>query len=332
MDKINVGVTFNAAPEITAMIQGVSPRIAIKDITALASEERKSGAPSKELDRVLADLEVLLLAQRPQRLIQRAPKLKWAHYFGTGVDFLAEAGLDNAPFIITNTTGTNSKPIAESCFLFMLMFVKRAPGLMENKRLHAYNRPPVIPDFLEGKTLGVLGMGQIGLEVAHRGRAFSMRVLGYRRSIASIERHAGDFEAVYPGPMLTDLLGQCDFVVSALPLTKETTRIIGERELRAMKPTAYLINVGRGKLIDEPVLVRALQEGWIAGAGLDVFEREPLPANSPLWDLPTCLISPHVTGETIDHRLRATRFFCDQLRRYVAGQPLKNIIDPAKGY
>ena len=332
MDKITVGVTFNAAPEIVAMIQGVSPRIVIEDITALAAEERKTGIPSKELDRVLAGLEVLLLAQRPQRLIERAPKLKWAHYFGTGVDFLAEAGLDNAPFIITNTTGTNSKPIAESCLLFMLMFAKRAPGLMENKRLHAYNRPPVIPDFLEGKTLGVLGMGQIGLEVAHLGQAFHMRVLGYRRTIDSIQRNAGDFEAVYPGPMLADLLRQCDFVVSALPLTKETTRIIGEPELRAMKPTACLINVGRGKLIDEPVLVRALQEGWIAGAGLDVFEREPLPADSPLWDLPTCLMSPHVTGETIDHRHRATRFFCNQLHLYVAGQPLQNVIDAAKGY
>ncbi|MEE9284204.1 MAG: D-2-hydroxyacid dehydrogenase, partial [Dehalococcoidia bacterium] len=295
-------------------------------------DEATSAEARARVDDLLREAEVLYVARVPANLPQRGPRLKWVQFVGTGIDSLVAAGALSGPYTVTNVTGTNALPIAEHCFLFMLMFVKRARAFLAQQQEHAYQRDAVRPDFIEGKTLGVLGLGGIGLEVARLGKGFRMRVLGTRRSAQARQRDVGDVDELYPPAELHDLLAQCDFVVMALPLTDETRGAFGEAELRAMKSSAYLINVGRGKLIDEAALVRALQDGQIAGAGLDVFATEPLPPDSPLWEMPNVIMTPHVAGDLIDNRLRATRFFCENLRRYLAGEPLRNVIDLARGY
>ncbi len=333
MDRVRVGVSYHVSDEVRALIEAVSARLDVIDITQmlLEEDEGKPGARD-QVDEALSDVEVLYMAKVPSDLVRRVPKLKWVQYFATGIeDFVGTEMLD-AHFTFCNVTGTTAQAIAEHCFMFMLMFTKRAPVWTENQKSHAYERRLARPDFFEGKTVGVLGAGSIGLEVARLSKAFRMRVLATRRSATSRAAGKGDVDELFPSAQTRELLGESDFVVLAVPLTSETRHVIDEAALRVMKPTAYLINVGRGGLVDETALVRALESGEIAGAGLDVFDTEPLPAESPLWDAPNILMTPHTSGEVIDHRVRTARFFVEQLRRYLAGEPLRNVIDPERGY
>jgi phosphoglycerate dehydrogenase-like enzyme len=163
-----------------------------------------------------------------------------------------------------------------------------------------------------------------------------MRVLALRRS--ADRRLTGDesgmpgVDEMLPPSDLPYLLAESDYVVVALPLTPESRGLIGEPELRAMKPNAVIVNIGRGAIIDEAALVRALKEGWIAGAALDVFQQEPLSPESELWGLENVIVTPHISGGTPRYMERAVGLFCDNLRRYLAGEPLRNIVDPARGY
>jgi phosphoglycerate dehydrogenase-like enzyme len=175
-------------------------------------------------------------------------------------------------------------------------------------------------------------MGAIGSRVAELAHALGMRVLAIRRSVAERGQGEAPVDELLPPADLSYLLSESDYVVLAVPLTPESTKMIGERELRAMKPSAVLINIARGSVIDEPVLVRALKERWIAGAALDVFEREPLPSDSELWALDNVLLTPHISGGTPRYMERAVDLFCDNLRRYLAGEPLRNVVDVARGY
>jgi phosphoglycerate dehydrogenase-like enzyme len=195
---------------------------------------------------------------------------------------------------------------------------------------------------LKGRRIAIVGYGSLGREVARLARAFGLRVLVMSRSQERRDRGycvagTGDPEGTLPerwyGPgQLPEMLAEADFVVVAAPLTEETRGLIGEVELRAMRPNAYLVNVARGEVVDEAALLRALRQGWIAGAGLDVFEREPLPPESELWDLPNVIISPHVSGFTPLYDERATDLFAENLRRYLAGEELLNLVDKEKGY
>jgi phosphoglycerate dehydrogenase-like enzyme len=188
------------------------------------------------------------------------------------------------------------------------------------------HEPPANP--VTGKTVGIVGTGAIGREVAWRCQALGLRVLGLRRSP---QPEPGFQEVVGPGE-LPSLLGASDFLVLAAPLTPETRGLLGEAELRMMKPSAYLINVARGALVVEDDLVRALREGWIAGACLDVFEREPLPPDNPLWGLENVMITPHYSYSSPDGIDRAVEEFEGNLARYQRGEPLANQYDPERGY
>lgn len=179
--------------------------------------------------------------------------------------------------------------------------------------------------------MGIVGLGSIGREVARLAKAFGMRVIATRRSAKLISR-ARYVDILLPREHQIELLSDSDFVVLTLPLTPETRRLIGEKELRAMKSTAYLINVARGGIVDEEALIHALNARWIAGAGLDVFATEPLPADSRLWELPNVIFTPHIGGATEDYVLRATKVFHENLRRYLNGKKLLNVVDKKKGY
>jgi len=220
-------------------------------------------------------------------------------------------------------------PIGEFVLGLMLMFLKQSPLCFQLKQKKQWER--FTPATLRSKTIGIVGLGSIGREVARLAKAFGMRVIATRRSIKQVAQ-ARYVDTVLPPELLPQLISESDFVVLSLPLTSETDKLIGEQELRTMKPTAYLINIARGRIVDEEALVRALDEHWIAGAGLDVFATEPLPTDSKLWELPNVIFSPHVAGNMEDYIMRATDVFCENLRRYLDGKKLLNVIDKKKGY
>ncbi len=296
----------------------------------LRAEEKGDASARTQLDALLAEAEVIYGFRLPRNITARAPKLKWVQVMSAGVDrFLEDEEFRRSKVILTNVSGIHAVPIGEFVLGLMLMFTKQAPLCFELKQRREWRR--FVPSVLHSKTVGIVGLGSIGREVARLAKAFGMTVLAVRRS-AQRSGRARYVDRLLTPAQLPQLLSESDFVVLALPLTPETRELIGEAELRAMKPTAYLVNIARGEIVDEKALIRALEEGWIAGAGLDVFATEPLPADSPLWELPNVIFSPHIAGGMEDYVSRATEVFCDNLKRYLSGRRLRNVVDKTKGY
>ncbi len=314
--------------ECLGRITAVSPRIKLQDVSDLVAAERRGDFSSKEqLDALLAEAEVIYGSAPPRDLIARAPKLRWVHTMLAGADYFL-ANIAQSPVVLTKTRGIHGQ-VGEFVFGLIMMFAKQAQlcfRLQQEKRWQKFSSVS-----LRSKTVGIVGLGSIGKEVAQLAKAFGMRVVATRGSAKRVTR-ARYVDAVLPREQLPALLPESDFVVLTLPLTSETINLIGERELRTMKPTAYLINVSRGKIVDEDALIRALSENWIAGAGLDTFASEPLPTDSRLWDLPNVIVTPHIAGRVPNVDVMATELFCENLRRYLNGERLLNVVDKTKGY
>jgi phosphoglycerate dehydrogenase-like enzyme len=263
-----------------------------------------------------------------------APKLRWLHLTSDGANHL-----NGKPILGSDVPITNSRiygaPIAEYVFASAIAFKRRFPLMrqrFQEGRIWPTNQwAEYAGEELAGATLVIVGYGSIGRQVARVARAFDMHVLATRRRV---ERPTCEDEVVqvYPPGQLKALLARGDLVVVCLPLTEETRGAIGEAELRTMKPSAYLVSVGRGQVIDDDALYRALREGWIAGAGLDVWADTPLPANSPYFELPNVIMTPHMAGISQNAYQRITDLFCENLRRYLAGEELLNIVDKHIGY
>ena len=232
--------------------------------------------------------------------------------------------------LVTNASGCNAIPVAEHVLGFMLMLVKQTKRSLANQATNKWER--FFPEELAGKTVGIVGLGNIGGEVVRLAKTFRMRVIATRRSATKRETGVEGVEEIYPLSQLPALFSESDFVVVSVPLTPETTKLLGERELRAMKPSAFFINISRGQVVDQSALIRALEEGWIAGAALDVTDPEPLPPDSKLWDAPNIIITAHIAGGTFSTGGRTAELFCDNLLRYMEGKPLVNLVDRAKGY
>lgn len=329
-EKVNVVVVNRIDEAALDAIRAVDPRLNVVDASDLARLERRGDMSRQdELDAVLGGAEVAYALKLPERLLERAPRLRWIQTISTGVDKILTPELASSPVTVTNMSGIHELTIAEYVLMVMLMFVKQMPRSFYQQIQGRWKWYPV--DVLEGKTVGIVGLGRIGREVARVCRMFGMRVVATRRSAVEGETEDG-VDMVYPLARLHALLGESDFVVLALPLTAESAGLIGEPELRAMKPSARIINVARGDIIDEPVLLRALQEGWLAGAGLDVYAQEPLSPDSPLRHTEKVIFSPHVSGDVEEYDTLAAGFFAQNLRRYLSGQPLLNIVDKARGY
>jgi phosphoglycerate dehydrogenase-like enzyme len=209
------------------------------------------------------------------------------------------------------------------------MFAKSVPLCFQMKQKRELQR--YTPHLLYDKTVGIVGLGHIGSEVARLSKSFSMKVIATRRSVKKAGK-AENVDLMLPQTQMREMLGESDYVVLSVPLTPETRHIISETELWSMKTNSYIINVGRGDLIDEEALIRALDEKKIAGAGLDVTSIEPLPENSRLWDMDNVILSPHVSGGMEDYMSQATELFCDNILRYLEGKKLRNLIDRKKGY
>ncbi|MFC1908798.1 D-2-hydroxyacid dehydrogenase [Chloroflexota bacterium] len=330
MTQLNVLITRLLEEECLREITAVSPEIKLLDASALVTAEERGDFTFKEqLDAMFAEAEVMYWFWPPKNVVARAPKFKWAQSMLAGVDQSLYADIINSPVMLTNMRGIHGTQISELVFEMMLMLAKRALYCFENKREKKWDS--FVPELLHSKTVGIVGLGNIGKEVARYAKAFHMRVLANRRSTRQVRR-ARNVDMLMPRERLPELLSESDYVVLAVPSTQETYKFIGEKELRAMKPTAYLINIARGSIIDEDVLIRALSENWIAGAGLDVAATEPLPASSKLWELPNVIITPHIGGRFAAYNIVATRVFCENLRRYISGKKLLNLVDKKKGY
>lgn len=258
--------------------------------------------------------------------LARAARLQWVQSWAAGPDTLMFPEMIASPVICTSCKGNGAIPLAEHAIMLMLMLNRDALRWVRDQSAHRWEHRPHAE--LNGLTCGIIGLGHSGQDLALKCKAFHMRTLGIRRT----PQPTPNVDEVLPQERLHDLLGASDFVVMTAPRTPETVGMLGEAEFRAMRPTAHYVCFSRGGIADDDALLRALTEGWIAGAGLDAHGQEPLPPGSPFWDLPNVIITPHNGATTPATRQRGIDIFVENLRRYQASEPLLNVIDKQAGY
>ena len=290
---------------------------------------RRSTEGEEEFLAMLKEVQVLYDFPRGHvgNLLQVAPKLRWIQASLAGVgDVIERAGLQNADAIVTRASGVYSGPLAEFVMMALLTHVKDLDRLRHDKANKRWRQAHT--DTLRGKTLCIVGMGSIGRAVAVRARPFGVRVVGVKRTVQEDDGAWGYADELYATRDLHAALREADYVIVTLPSTPETYRLLDAEAFSAMKRGAYFANVGRGQVVDEGALVEALKSGDLSGAALDVFEKEPLPEGSALWDLDNVIMSPHSTASApgLTNEL-LVELFCNNLRRYLSGEPLINELD-----
>ncbi|MDI3298667.1 MAG: D-2-hydroxyacid dehydrogenase [Bacillota bacterium] len=290
----------------------------------------------RELGEALASVEVVVAGgnSRLAPLLPHLPRLAWVHAASAGVDRLVEplreAARAGRRILLTNASGTNAVPIAEHVILLILALARRLPEYVRQQQERLW-RPHGARE-LQGSTLVVAGYGAIGREVARRAHGLGMRVLGLRRRAAPGGEGDGWAERIAGPEAARAFFAEADYLLLALPRTPETEHYLDAEKIGWLPQRAVVVNVGRGALVDEAALLEALRAGRIAGAALDVFEREPLPAESPLWAEPRLLITPHVAWASPETPRRGAELFADNLRRYLAGEPLRNPVELEAAY
>ncbi len=343
------------APTAIALSPILSARYRSRDL-----ERIRAAAPGARLvtvsveglaDGPLEDVEVMLRgwlsSDAFDRILARAPRLAWVHSATSGVERALTPTAIERGLVVTNARGVFSRPIAEYVLMMILAVSRRLPQLLELQRERTWQ--PLEGAELRDVTVGIVGLGSIGRAVGALATAFGCRVVAIRRrpeadadagdgagdgAGAGDERSFGELmlDRVGGPETLPELLAESDFIVLAAPLTPETEDMINDETLALVKPGAWLINVARGRLIDERALLRALREGPLGGAVLDTFREEPLASMSSFYDLPNVIVTPHTawsSGRVLD---RSVELFCDNLRRFATGEPLLNPVDPAAGY
>jgi phosphoglycerate dehydrogenase-like enzyme len=289
----------------------------------------------ENVEKHIADVEIMFgIAIRPQQF-HAARKLRWIHSQSAAVNELMFPELMNSDVIITNARDVHGPVVAEQVTAMIFALARQIPAAVRFQQKHLWGQEAIWrgrtrPREIAGATLGLVGLGSIGQNVAKCASALGMRVIAVREHP---EREKPPYvDEVLHSAKLSDLLARSDYVVLSTPVTPETTGMIGSRQLAAMKADACLINVGRGPLINEAALIDALRQHKIGGASLDVFDQEPLPKDSPLWDLEDLLITPHTAGMSAKMWERHYELFSENLRRYFSGQPLLGLVDKQKGY
>jgi phosphoglycerate dehydrogenase-like enzyme len=310
-----VAVPKNTADRHVAQIEAVDPRVRVVRVADRKTWLRE--APEAEV----------ILGFRPLRDAARESQhLRWVHALGAGVENLCQ-DVAGTEILVTNNH-IHADAIADHVFAFLLTHTRRMRDAHESQAARHWVHNELVGTILAGQTMGVLGLGTIGRGVARRAAAFGMRVVGTKRRPEPIPG-----VAEVRSPEDTDgVLRQSAVLVIALPLTPSTHRIVGARELALLPEGAFVVNIGRGGLVDEAALLAALRSGRLGGAGFDVFEQEPLPPDSPLWNAPRLIITPHISGDFPGYLDRMVPIFCENLERYLAGQPLLNVVDQALGY
>ncbi len=312
-------------PELVARIEAV-PRTRVVQIS-------RDGRVHEDAEATLGAAQVLLrgeiAASVLDHLLMRAPNLRWIHSMSAGVDRVATPAVQARGVIVTNARGVFSRPIAEYVVMMLLAIARRLPQLLELQRERTWQ--PLRGRELDGLTLGIVGFGSIGAAVAGLLAPFGTRILATRRHPELGAGGAANVEMLGFAE-LPHVLGESDVVLVATPLTDETAGMIGAQQLQEMRQHAWLINIARGRLVDELALRRALEAGWIGGAVLDVFDEEPLPPDSPLYATPNLVVTPHTSWSSDRVDERGVELFIENLRRFMADEPLRNVVDLEAGY
>ena len=345
---VPVAIATPIEAELVASIRAVSDRVSVLYRPELLPPTRypddhrgvegfrRDAHDQARWQEMLARAEVLfgIPGDSPEGLaaaVRGSTRLRWIQgtAAGTGEQLkAARLGEDELERVaVTSASGVHVGPLAEFCLFGLLAFTKGLPRLQADQRAQRWDHYPVAE--LRGRTLLVLGLGSIGSEVARLAKAFGMRTLAINRRGTSDSPHVDE---VHPPQSLHELLPRADALVVTLPLTDETAGMLDARAFARMKPGAILVNVGRGGVIDEPALVRALREHRLAGAALDVFATEPLRNASPLWELPNVVLSPHTAALSVHENERLVELFAANLRRYLAGEELVGRVDPTHFY
>lgn len=278
----------------------------------------------------LKEADVLLINKMETKMedFEKMENLKWVQCVFSGINHLPLDYLRDKGVILTNARGVHRIQMSEYIMGLLLMIVRRSPHYVKSQMDRKWE--PVKIDELYGKTIGFIGVGAIAREVARKLKAFDVRIIGIKNTVEKVE----NFDEIYGTDQLDRLLEQSDFVITLVPLTDETYKMIGEEQFRKMKKTAWFINVARGDVVDEAAMIKALREGWIAGAGLDVFEKEPLPGDSPLWEMENVILTPHIAGPTPHYMERLMDIFIANMEAYKSGNidKMTNVIDYDKQY
>lgn len=338
LDPIEVLITMQIANDLLDQLREISPRLKI------------SNHPAQKLEDVPAEAWSSCEVLYTNRVIpapDQAPKLRWIQFHWAGVDHAIEASILQKPGVFaTSLSGAAASQMAEYVMTMMLALGHRLPDMMAHQKRSEWPRDRwerYSPLELRNSTVGIIGYGSIGRQIARLLQPFGTQVLVTKRDAMNprdtgyIPDGMGDPEGdlamrLYPPEAIRSMFRECDFAVITVPKTPLTINMIGEDEIAALKPSAFLIDVARGGIVDHNALIPALKERRIAGAALDVFPEEPLPPDSPLWKLPNVIITPHISGNTLYYNERAMELFAENLRRYVNDLPLYNLIDTEFGY
>jgi len=307
--------------EYVQIVRGRFPEVKILASPILV--ETKENQVKGEIE----DVDIIASFNAHSFTIPKIKRLKWFQVLMTGYEHILRTGLIGKDVLLTNCAGTVSIPIAEVVMGYLLFFVKKFRESIENQKLHKMDRMLGQMKELHNRAIGILGLGHIGKVIAKKVKlGFEMEVLGYDNYVKEYEY----VDRVYTSDQLDEVLKISDFVVISLPLTPETNGLIGEKELRLMKPTAYLVNVARGEILEKNAFILALKEQWIAGAAIDVFWGDPtayiLPPEDELWDLDNLFITAHNATGTDRYVMRTGQLFCENLSRFIRGEPLINMI------
>ncbi|CEK13194.1 phosphoglycerate dehydrogenase-like oxidoreductase [Chthonomonas calidirosea] len=283
---------------------------------------------------VVHEAEVFVCGGVPEDTLKRAERLRWVSFWSAGLDGKVPSWLLKRGVQITNASGVHGPNIAEHVLGMMIYFTRRFDFYLRAQWSRRWERTPPnrLPGELSGQTLGILGFGRIGEALAVRAHAFGMRVIAVKRDPNRRYDATVQPDRLYGLEGLPEVLSEADHVCVALPYTEQTHHLIDRERLSQMRSSAYLYNIARGKIVDEVALIEALQQGTIAGAGLDVFEEEPLPADSPLWTMENVFLTPHVSGVTPHYFVRFAQLFVANLERYLEGKSLLNRYEPQRGY
>ncbi len=347
-ERVTVAITTPLEGALVARIEAVDERLAVRYEPDLlpplrfpcdhrgVESFRRTPEQQKRWQAMVAEAEVLFglpgdAASGLAEAVRAAKRLRWVQATAGGAgEQVQAAGLSTEELqrvVITRAGGVHAGPLAEFAILGLLAFIKDLPRLLADKQARRWDHYAVAE--LAGATVLIVGLGSVGAEVARMAKALGMRVIAINRNGHS---DSPDVDEVRPSRFLADLLPVAQGVVLTLPLTEQTRGMIDAAAIERMHTGAVLVNIGRGGVVDEPALIRALQEGRLAGAALDVFATEPLPLESALWQLPNVLLSPHTAGLSVRENERIVELFCENLRRYLAGEQLLSRVQPSLLY
>ncbi len=322
MDDITILILGKPRHAQLQLLHGLNGKVRI--LQATSSEEAAVKAP--EADVILAwdgQRDVIHAA------IANASRVQWIHGRFAGLDHVVTPELKKSTIPFSNGRGVFSQSLGEFVLAAMLYFAKDIPRMRRSQQAGKWEPFDILE--LSRQSMGIVGYGDIGRACAWRAKAMGMRVLALRRHM-ELSKEDPHVDRVYGRDGRLDMIAESDYVVCAAPLTAETKGMFSDAEFGAMKPSGVIINVGRGPVIDEPAMIRALESGRIKGAGLDVTSVEPLPAESPLYKMENVLLSPHCADHTTDWLDDAMKFFLQQFERFRKGQPLENLVDMSRGY